>query len=87
MWCRVASGPRLLEGLGLEAHDGCQVALEPDAVADELRQLLVDQALLLLERLPRGCARPAPRAASAPHGPGPACQAHAQRRAGPLTRH
>lgn len=52
------TGPRLLEGLGLEAHDGRQVALEPDAVADELRQLLVDQAFLLLKRLPRGCARP-----------------------------
>lgn len=38
-----------LEGFLLKAHDSSQVALEPHPVADELRQLLIHQRLLLLE--------------------------------------
>ncbi len=39
-------------GLLLQPHDSGQVGLEPDAVPDQLRQLLVHQSLLLLEALP-----------------------------------
>ena len=39
----------------LHAHDGGNVGLEPHAIADELRQLLVYQCFMLLERLPRRC--------------------------------
>jgi len=42
-------------GFLLQAHYCGQVGLEPDAVAYELRQLLIHQCLLLLEALSRGC--------------------------------
>ena len=43
------------EGLLLDPHDGGDVGLEPDAIPDELRQLLVHQRLVLLEALPGSC--------------------------------
>ena len=46
------SGKAHQVGFLLQAHDSGQVGLEPDAVAYELRQLLVHQRLLLLEALP-----------------------------------
>lgn len=39
----------------LDAHDSSDVALQPDAVLDELRQLRVHQRLVLLEGLPCRC--------------------------------
>lgn len=47
---QIASVTRLLH-----THDGGDVGLEPHAIADELRQLLVHQCFVLLERLPRRC--------------------------------
>ena len=38
-----------LEGLLLKPHDSCQIALPPDTITYELRELLVHQRFLFSE--------------------------------------